>query len=108
MSFDLNNLLYYHVSMKIEKRAEQKKHLMGGSLHQAMVEEVRRVLGVYSGLKNQKDAAAVELGVTPRTLCKWLKNWPELNEMGSIETVLKATKVKKTRARKKTPEKKVG
>lgn len=63
-----------------------KKHLVGGTLRKVIVQEVKRVLEEKAG---HIDGAAVELGITPRTLRVWLKEWPELQVDGKqLEKVI--------------------
>jgi len=81
---------------------QQKKHLVGGTLHEVMVAEVKRVIQEF-GLE-QKDRIAVTLGITPRTLRIWLAGWEELkaNTTGAMEKVIAASpKTKKKNGKKK-------
>lgn len=60
-----------------------KKHLSGGTLRQVMVAEVQRALDKFSGQTLAIEQAALELGITPRTLRVWRGpvdkgGWPEL------------------------------
>lgn len=90
-------------------RQPQRKHLMGGSLKTAMADEVKRVLGIVGG---HRVTAAHELGISVRTLEKWIKKWDELSDFGNpMEAVLatkpkgkkkKAKKSKKTFSKKKS------
>jgi len=80
---------------------QQKKHLVGGTLHEVMVAEVKRVIQEF-GL-DQKDKIAVTLGITPRTLRIWLASWEELkNPTGAMGKVLSAShETKKNHGKKK-------
>jgi hypothetical protein len=75
-----------------------KEHLAGGTLRKVMVVEVLRSLKSHEG---KVDPAAIELGVTPRTLRIWKHAWPELSA-GGMEKLSKVTKVKKKRSKKRT------
>ena len=72
---------------------EVKKHLAGGTLRQVMAEEVKRSLASHSEEPQPIERAAIELGVTPRTIRLWQKTWPELQPelKGSMERLLSIT-----------------
>lgn len=66
----------------MEKR-KIKKHLDNGSLRKVMADEIQRVIKKYAGQTMAVEQAAIELGVTPRTLRIWRGpvdkgGWPEL------------------------------
>lgn len=61
-----------------------KAHLVGGTLRTVMVAEVLRSLKANKG---RVDPAALELGITPRTLRLWKHSWPELST-GGMEKLL--------------------
>jgi len=72
----------------METKKKVKEHLVGGTLRTLIVAEVKRVMGEKSG---HIDGAAVELGITPRTLRVWLKKWPEFQVDGhQMERVVEA------------------
>ena len=59
-----------------------KRHLRGGTIHALIVQEVIRMLKQKRG---NIDQSAQSLGIMPRTLRYWIKNWPELNDIrGSV------------------------
>lgn len=82
---------------------------MGGTLKVAMADEIKRVLLNTGG---SRAIAAVTLGISARTLDKWLKSWEELHEVAgagvsSIEDVfVEANKQAKKLKKKKTKKKK--
>lgn len=70
-----------------------KKHLEGGTLRQVMVAEISRVLTKYSEDSQFYERAALELGITPRTLRVWTGpvkkgGWAELQPEHVVEQVL--------------------
>ncbi len=84
---------------------QTKKHLEGGTLHTVMVTEVKRTLHKFSGQDQATEKAALELGITPRTLRVWMGpeakgGWKELQGQGGMAKVLgvkpKSKKKKKT------------
>lgn len=79
-----------------------KEHLAGGTLRGVMVTEVVRSLQSHQG---HVETSAAELGITPRTLRLWKHKWPELQNVATIETVLKVTKPKPKRNKVKAPKK---
>lgn len=93
-----------------------KRHLAGGTLRQVMVTEVKRVLGKYQNSDQPLVSAALELGVTPKTLRQWRGpidkgGWVELQIPAgeAMEAFMAATKqpVKKKQTKKSQPKKKV-
>ncbi len=48
-----------------------KKHLQGGTLRKVMVAEIFRAMKYYAGQSNVVENAAIELGITARTLRMW-------------------------------------
>lgn len=77
-----------------------KEHLVGGTLRSVMVQEVLRAMKANKG---HIDTAAVELGITPRTLRLWKANWPELQGIGGMNVVLKTKKkIKKSKPKPKS------
>lgn len=90
-----------------------KKHLSGGTLRTVMAEEIKRVIAKFSGEDQAIEKAALELGVTPRTIRVWKGSvdkggWPELQGYGGMERLTKAVgrasrhRTKRTRTKKKT------
>jgi transposase-like protein len=79
-------------------RQPQRKHLMGGTLKTAMANEIKSVLTAVGG---HRVTAASTLGISVRTLEKWLKHWEELGGIitNGMETVL-ATKPKAKKKKK--------
>lgn len=76
-----------------------KKHLQGGSLRAVMVQEIIRVIRKYATQDQKYEHAALELGVTPRTLRLWRGpvdkgGWSELQGLGGIEMLAKAVRSK--------------
>lgn len=66
-----------------EVSMEVKKHLSGGTLKVAMVEAVKAAVYKFAGEGQALEKAAIELGITPRTLNIWLGpvdkgGWAEL------------------------------
>ncbi|UOF79052.1 heliX-turN-helix motif protein [Caudoviricetes sp.] len=85
-----------------------KEHLVGGTLRKVMVDEVLRILRRHNG---RVDPAAIELGITPRTLRLWKAKWPEFKDVtfipvGGIERVLNLEKPPGKPPRRKPKEKK--
>jgi hypothetical protein len=77
-----------------------------------MAEEIKRVFEKFSGQDQSVEKAALELGITPRTLRVWRGpvekgGWTELQGFGGMEKLLKtkpkkAKKVKSTKTKKKS------
>lgn len=72
-----------------------KKHLEGGSLRRVMVEEIKRCFNKYQNDSQPIERAALELGITPRTLRVWKGpeekgGWKELQGNGGMELLNKA------------------
>ncbi len=87
-------------------RQPQKKHLMGGTIKGAIATEIKRVLHATGG---HREVAAVTLGISNRTLEKWIKNWDELKEIREgLEAVFGAATqaIKKSKPKKKAKAKK--
>lgn len=79
-----------------------KKHLQGGSLRKVMANEILRCLSIYGNESQPIDKAALELGITPKTLRLWLGpvekgGWQELQVPAgkAMEAFMKAVGVKK-------------
>jgi hypothetical protein len=89
---------------------ETKKHLEGGTLHTVMASEVKRALVEFSGQDQYIEKAALQLGITPRTLRVWIGpvekgGWEELQGKGGMAKLL-ATKPKaKAKKRAKSTKK---
>ena len=94
---------------------QKKTKLEGGTLREVMAIEIRRVLATVKdrGYRGMYDAAEV-LGITQRTLYKWIGpvesgGWPELQvtaeEAMSKLSTASSSKVKKSPAKKKVAEK---
>ena len=74
-----------------------KKHLQGGTLRKVMATEVLRCLKLFTNHSQPIDRAAMELGITPKTLRLWKGpvekgGWHELQVPAgkAVETLLKA------------------
>lgn len=93
--------------MQIGQRSPQKKHLEGGTLRTAMANEI---IDRFNETGGHKEATAVKLGITSRTLEKWLKSWKELSVLLNVtgmETVLStAERTTKMATTKKASKKK--
>lgn len=96
--------------MEPAKRNQQRPHLAGGTLHQAMAREVRRVLAEIkdSGVMGMRKAAQT-LGVSERVLYKWTGpiekgGWPEL-QVGMEEAMAKVSSAVKKKPVKKPAKK---
>lgn len=86
-----------------------KKHLSGGTLRAAMVDAIKAAMASFTEQDQQKERAAMELGLAPRTLRVWLGpedkgGWPELQGIvGSVEKLVSTKpKTKKKRKAKKS------
>lgn len=87
----------------MKEKAPIKKHMMGGTMHLVMIAEVKRALAKFSGEDQSVEKAALEMGITPRTLRVWMKDWPELNDIrGSMEKVIRAVATKSKKKTKKS------
>lgn len=93
------------------ERKKQRKHMSGGTLRIVMSEEIKRALSKFSKLDvfQQRMAAAAELGITWRTIMKWLGpvekgGWEELQGNGGMAKLVgtKVTSTKKKHTTKKT------
>jgi len=90
-----------------------KKHLSGGTLKVVMAEEIKRVFAKFSGQDQPVEKAALELGITPRTVRVWKGpvekgGWTELQGFGGMEKLLSTqpkTKAKKRSKKTKTKKK---
>ena len=93
--------------MSTQLRAKQRKHLMGGSLKTAMAEQVRKELTKYNGHRFE---AAHALGVSIRTLEKWLANWDELKGLSNdiLSVIAQGDELAKSKSKKKPKKKKGG
>ena len=77
-----------------------KKHLEGGTLRKVMAEEIIRVLTKYSDDSQVYERAALELGITPRTLRVWRGpvekgGWEELQVKNAVDTLMCTVEGKK-------------
>lgn len=83
-------------------RAQQRPHLMGGSLKTAMADQIKKELTAHGGHRSD---SAHALGISVRTLEKWLRTWAELKDVvQGIATVL-ATAGTQTKSKKKKKKK---
>lgn len=85
-----------------------KKHLQGGSLRKVMAAEILRALRFHGNDSQPVDKAAMELGITPKTLRLWKGpvekgGWQELQVPAgkAVETFIKAVGYKKKPTKKR-------
>jgi hypothetical protein len=81
----LNDNTGYLAKEKIQMNKNVKRHLEGGSLRKVMAAEIVRVIRKYAGQSQSLEHAALELGVTARTLRIWRGpvekgGWKELQQ----------------------------
>lgn len=79
-----------------------KAHLKGGTLRAVMVKEIKRCMAKHADSHSPILAAALELGVAPKTLRQWKGplekgGWEELQPdlMEGLQAVLSVKKLKK-------------
>lgn len=79
-----------------------KRHLQGGSLRKVMANEILRCIKFYGNESQPIDKAAMELGITPKTLRLWKGpvekgGWQELQVPAgeAMEAIMKAAGIKK-------------
>jgi hypothetical protein len=89
-----------------------KKHLEGGSLRPLMAEEIKRVLKSVSTTNQPYEHAALQLGISTRTLRVWTQpadkgGWKELEGAtdclgvtGTVEKLLRTKTKKRAKAKK--------